>query len=84
MRGTAITSGGAVKFLNERGDLTVNAKAGTTLGATHILTVEAGATGFVSDIDIILDASQVTGNVGATGAALVVDNKGTDSALRHR
>ena len=79
---TTITLAGAETIQNTKGDLTMTAKAGGAFAADAKLTVDAGTAGTTTDIDILVDATTVVGNVGATGGAtdLTVTNQATDSA----
>jgi len=77
--GTTITLGADRVIDNTKGDLTLTAKAGTTLAADKKLTVQAGTTG--TDIDISVDASNVKGDVGSVANGdLTVTNSATDAA----
>lgn len=78
--GAAITHGATgVTLNNTKGDLGVTL-TGTTLNDTAAFTVKAGTTS-AADIDINVDASGMTGQVGVDGTnRVVVDQDATDAA----
>lgn len=74
--------GGTSILKNTKGDLSVTLKAASN-GANWqagLLNVETGSAGYLSDIDVVVDASAVTGAFGYAAASnVVITNNGTDS-----
>ena len=82
--GTSIgnTTAGTDTIKNEKGDLSLTAKAETTFIAANKLVISAGKSGEVSsDIDVTVDLSAVKGIVGHSDATnVVIVNEGNDSS----
>jgi sporulation protein YlmC with PRC-barrel domain len=76
----SVKGAGAETIDNTKGDINVTVTAGTTYAAGAKQTINGG-TATTTDIDMVIDASAVTGNVGAAGGTnLTVENEAVDSA----